>query len=307
MKILVMGGTTFVSKCFAMYAIEKGYTVDIFTRGKIHVDYEGVDEHLIGDRKKAEDLKRLIKKPYDYVVDISAYCRDDVKLLLQFLDTSRLKRYVMCSTISVYKSPEVGGIICEDSSRGFDEEFGGEYGDNKNLAEEYLMDSNIPVTIFRPTYIYGEHNNIFREAFLFESIERGKVNSLDDQWPVQFVYIWDLVKTFESCFHIEKSINQAYNVANPEELKWSEWIEAGFKAMDKRCEVSTYTEDELEEIEETVFPFWNMHARISVDKLIKHGLYVPNTSIDEGMKKSYEWYEELGEKNTEYKRKFDIK
>lgn len=35
MNILVMGGTEFVSASLTKYLIAKGYTVDIFTRGKL--------------------------------------------------------------------------------------------------------------------------------------------------------------------------------------------------------------------------------------------------------------------------------
>lgn len=295
MNILVMGGTTFVSKCFAMYAIEKGYTVDIFTRGKRKLDYEGVNQHLIGDRKNIEDLKRLITKPYDYVVDVSAYYEEDVQKLCQVLDTSKLKRYVFCSTMSVYMQPKEGELLKEDSPRGFDEFFGGAYGENKAKAEDYLMEQDIPVTIFRPAYIYGEYNNIFRDGYLFESIERGKINVLEDKYSVQFVYIWDLVKSFESCFHNDKSINQAYNVTNPTRINWSEWVEMGFYATGKKCEVEVYTEDMIEESDKEVFPFESGEIYGSVEKLKRDGLFVPNTDMREGLKNAYEWYKNNGQ------------
>lgn len=305
MNILVMGGTSFVSKCFAMFAIDMGYTVDIFTRGNIEVDYEGVNEHLIGDRKDTENLKKIITKAYDYIVDISAYFEEDVKMLCEVLDTSQLKRYVLCSTCSVYMMPPAGQTITEESPRGFDAIFGGDYGYNKMKAEDYLMEKDIPVTIFRPTYIYGEYNNVFRDAYLFESIENGKVNTLEDVCPVQFVYVWDLVKTFESCFHVDASINQAYNVTNPLPIRWSNWIEAGFYATGKEAEICIYTEEMVENSEVQIFPFGNADVLFSTDKLKKHGLFVPNTTIKDGLKKTYNWYKTVGP-SVITKRRFDI-
>ena len=73
MKVLVMGGTEFVSSSLAEYLISKGYTVDIFTRGIKEIKYEGIRKHLKGDRKLIEDLERnLSDEMYDYVFDISA-------------------------------------------------------------------------------------------------------------------------------------------------------------------------------------------------------------------------------------------
>lgn len=305
MKMLVMGGTSFVSKCFAMYAIEKGYTVDIFTRGRSQLDYEGVNEQIIGDRRNIEDLQKLSKKSYDYVVDICAYTQDDVSMLSEALDTKNIKRYVLCSTCSVYMMPEDGKIVDEESPKGFDKFYGGDYGYNKMKAEEYLLNSDIPVTIFRPTYIYGEHNNIFRDAYLFESIERGKVNTIEDIYPSQFVYVWDLVKSFESCLNNDKSIDQAYNVVNETPVNWSDWVEAGFYAVGKRAKVCVFTQEMLKNTQEQVFPFGNADIFFSGEKLKEHGLYVPKTSLREGLKNAYAWYKTV-EPSIINKRRFEI-
>lgn len=285
-----MGGTAFVSKCFAMHAIEKGYTVDIFTRGRLKVDYLGINEHLIGDRKNTDDLKRLVTKSYDYVVDFSAYFEEDIAKLSEVLDRTNLKRYVFCSTCSVYMAPKEGKVLNEEYPRGMDEYFGGEYGYNKMKAEDYLINSGVPYTIFRPTYIYGEYNYVFRDAYLFDSIERGKVNVLEDKCEVQFVYVRDLAKTFESCFHIEASINQAYNLANPKPINWSTWLDAGFYATGKTADVCVYTDEMLDEAGVRIFPFGNADIKFSIQKLKDHGLYVPDTEFKEGLKSAYEWY-----------------
>ena len=59
MKILIMGGTKFVSRALAMYLIEKGHEVSIFTRNKAAVDYTGIAKHYIGDRRVLADLRQL--------------------------------------------------------------------------------------------------------------------------------------------------------------------------------------------------------------------------------------------------------
>ncbi|MBZ9687387.1 NAD-dependent epimerase/dehydratase family protein [Clostridium estertheticum] len=73
MKILVMGGTEFVSSSLTKYLISKGYIVDIFTRGIKSIKYNGIRKHLKGDRKSIEDLKvNISNEKYDYIFDISA-------------------------------------------------------------------------------------------------------------------------------------------------------------------------------------------------------------------------------------------
>lgn len=295
MKLLVMGGTSFVSKAFAMYAIKKGYTVDIFTRGRTAVDYEGVNQHLVGDRRNEEDIKKLITEAYDYVVDVNPYFEEDVRLLCEALDTSQLKRYVMCSTASVYMAPEGGKPLTEDSPRGFDAAFGGDYGLNKMKAEDYLLAQDVPVTIFRPTYIYGEYNNIYRDAFLFDSIESGHINVLEDGCKIGFIYIGDLVRTMESCFEVPESINQAYNVSHPEPLSWSRWLKAGIDAVGKKPNVTICTDPMIEETGKRIFPFGQGDIEVTVDKLSQDGLYTPNTPFEEGIKNAYDWYQKEGQ------------
>ena len=103
MKILVMGGTEFVSSSLTKYLISKGYIVDIFTRGIKLIKYDGIRKHLKGDRKSIEDLKvNISNESYDYIFDISAYVKEDVEKLVAILNKDNLKRYVFCSSGAVY-------------------------------------------------------------------------------------------------------------------------------------------------------------------------------------------------------------
>ncbi len=132
MKVLVMGGTEFVSSSLAKHLISKGYTVDIFTRGIKEIKYEGIRKHLKGDRKLIEDLDRnLLGESYDYVFDISAYVKEDVKKLVKVLKRDNLKRYVFCSSGAVYVPSE--DMIAEDFARGENYNWGA-YGYDKKEA-----------------------------------------------------------------------------------------------------------------------------------------------------------------------------
>ncbi len=55
-SILIMGGTTFVSRCLAKYLIDQGYDVDILTRGLKTIDYDGYKNHLI----KKESIQSVL-------------------------------------------------------------------------------------------------------------------------------------------------------------------------------------------------------------------------------------------------------
>lgn len=293
MKVLVMGGTEFVSSSLAKHLISKGYTVDIFTRGIKEIKYEGIRKHLKGDRKLIEDLERnLSDERYDYVFDISAYVKDDVKKLVKVLNRDNLKRYVFCSSGAVYVPSEE--MITEDFARGENYNWGS-YGLDKKEAEDYLFEmweiEKFPITIFRPTYIYGEENNLYREAYLFDRISNG----LDIPIPsgnkkTQFIHISDLVKVFESAIKADKSIGQAYNVTHPDIITWNTLVNIVMGVVNKK--VNTVEVDEERENINTreYFPFRNVTYLLDTKKSEEHGLYMPKLNLSEGLGITFNYY-----------------
>jgi len=293
MEVLVMGGTQFVSSSIAKHLIEKGNEVDIFTRGRNTVDYDGIRNHIKGDRKSVTDLKNgLEEKQYDVVFDISAYTKEDVESLVSVLDRSRLKNYIFCSSGSVYEITK--DIVTEDYPRGVNENWG-DYGLNKKNVEDYLFSlyekEGFPIAIFRPTYIYGEGNNLYREIYLFDRID----SELTLPIPAgdsknQFVHIKDLVKVFESAMYSDKAIGNAYNLTHPEKVSWEYLIETAMEVVGKEIEIKKIDYDNLGVEVRRFFPFRDVTYLLSIEKLEKDGLYVPTTNLREGLEKAYSWY-----------------
>lgn len=293
MKILVMGGTEFVSSSVAKYFIGKDYIVDIFTRGNKAVQYYGIRKHLKGDRKSIEDLRvNILNEKYDYVFDISAYTKDDVEKLTMVLNRDNLKRYVFCSSGAVYVPSN--DMVTEEFTRGENINWGS-YGLNKKEAEDYLFqlykNEKFPVTIFRPTYIYGQENNLYREIYLFDRITKGlDIPIPDENKKTQFIYINDLVKVFESAIYTDKAIGHAYNVTNSEIVTWQQLVETVINVMDKKVNIRKINDKKINIGTREYFPFRNVTYLLDTQKLQIHGLYVPKINLFEGISLSYKWY-----------------
>ncbi|QNO16713.1 NAD-dependent epimerase/dehydratase family protein [Alkalicella caledoniensis] len=293
MKILVMGGTEFVSSSMAKYLISKGYTVDVFTRGIKPLNYEGLRKHLKGDRKSTLDLKANIgNEKYHYVFDISAYTKEDVEKLTNVLDRESLKRYVFCSSGAVYIPSDE--MVSEDFAKGENANWGA-YGLGKKEAEDYLFklwgDDKFPMTIFRPTYIYGEDNNLLREKYLFNRISKSlDVPIPDGDKKNQFIYISDLVRILESAIHTEKSAGQAYNATHPQLVTWEKLVQAAIKAVNIEVKIKKIDSKREDVKLGEYFIFRNINYILSLEKAQKDGLYVPKIDIQEGMKLAYKWY-----------------
>ena len=293
MEILVMGGTQFVSSSVAKHLIEEGNEVDVFTRGNNSINYNGVRNHIKGNRKSKEDLKtRLEDKKYDFVFDISAYTKEDIELLTSVLDRTKLKNYIFCSSGSVYEATEE--VIGEDYPRGFNENWG-DYWLNKKKAEDYLFSlyerEDFPITIFRPSYIYGEGNNLYREAYLFDRISNKSVLPIPSgNNKNQFIYIKDLVKTFESIMYSEKAIGKAYNLTHPEKVSWEYLIETVMGVVGKEIELKKIDYDNLGVELRRFFPFRDVTYLLSIERLEEDELYIPKINLREGLEKAYNWY-----------------
>lgn len=292
MNILVMGGTEFVSRGVVEHFVNLGYTVDIFTRGIKKTTYAGYRHQYIGDRHHAKSLKQLMHYQYEYIIDISAYTKEDVKLLLDAVDTTKLKRYVFCSSGAVY-SPN-SGLIKESDERGENSNWR-KYGLDKLEAENYLLEAfktdKLPVTIFRPTYLYGPNNNLYRESYFFDMLSNARPiplpNSLN---KTQFLHIHDLVLFVQSMLENDICIGQTYNVTHDHIYDFNQLIDV-FEAVTKMghhrilVDISVYTTSRK------YFPYRDVTYTLSTEKLKAHGLHVPQFDLYKGLEQTYKWYQ----------------
>ncbi len=293
-----MGGTEFVSRAVAKFLISKDYVVDIFTRGQKQVDYKGVRNHLVGDRKNKKSLKQALgNRSYEYVVDVSAYTKEDVQLLTDVINRDILKKYVFCSTGGVYVPSDE--IMAEDFERGENYNWL-QYGLDKKEAEDYLIGlfekDNFPFTSFRPTYIYGEGNNLYREYYFFDVISNGAIVPIPEgNTTTQFLYIDDLVRTFESALSSKPAIGQCYNITHSEILSWKDMIDVYREVLQKPVEIKEITQDMIKAYNidrvRAFYPYRDVTYKLSTEKLKKDGLYVPQINLTEGLKLAYKIYQ----------------
>lgn len=104
MRILVLGGSWFLGRAVAQGALDRGWEVTVFNRGRSGHAPEGV-RPVHGDRTIAEDLVRLAGEgPWDAVVDTSAseMAPRDVLAGARVLEPAA-GRYVYVSTVNAYR------------------------------------------------------------------------------------------------------------------------------------------------------------------------------------------------------------
>lgn len=131
-RVLITGGTTFVSKYVAQYFQEHRYEVYVLNRNT-KPQVQGVtlidaDRHDLGDR-----LKEI---HFDIVADVTAYDSTDIVDLCDALGS--FEQYIMISSSAVYPDNEIQPFK-EDSKKAINK-FWGKYGTDKIEAENSLLD-----------------------------------------------------------------------------------------------------------------------------------------------------------------------
>ncbi|WP_327678259.1 NAD-dependent epimerase/dehydratase family protein [Kitasatospora sp. NBC_00458] len=101
MKILLLGGSSFLGRAFASEALARGHEVTTFNRGRSGTDLTGV-EAVRGDRDSADDLARLADgRHWDAVVDTSAQQPAQTALSARLLH-GRTDRYTLVSSVHAF-------------------------------------------------------------------------------------------------------------------------------------------------------------------------------------------------------------
>ncbi len=278
MKILVTGGTTFVSKYVAEHFVNKNHEVYVLNRNS-RKQIDGVN--LINcDRTMLKN--RLKGKYFDVILDITAYNEYDIKTLLS--SGVEFNDYIFISSSAVYpeKNPQP---FTEEQPCGKNSIWG-DYGLNKLKAEKYLTDNFSPAYILRPPYFYGIYENLYREAFVFDCAEKDRVFYLPKNvdMKLQFFNVCDLCRFIEIILnkHPEKRI---FNVGNKDTVTVREWVELCYKAVGKDVKFKNVPESYEQR---DYFCFYNYEYILDVTK--QNGLMPDTLPLMQGLKREYNWY-----------------
>lgn len=285
-KILVTGGTTFVSRYVAEYFVNTGYEVYVLNRNS-KPQVQGV-KLIEGDR---HNLNGILKGfSFDVVADITAYNEKDIVDFVKELGS--YGQYIMISSSAVY--PEYGTQPFIEESEKSENKYWGAYGTDKIAAEKALLERVKDAYILRPPYLYGPMNNVYREAFVFDCAlaDRKFYLPKDGEMKLQFFHVKDLCKLMEVIIK-EQPEEHILNVGNVESVSIKEWVIKCYKSLGK---IPTFVNvyDEIEQ--RSYFSFYNYEYYLDVSRQGK--IYPETIALEDGLKDAAEWYlEHSGEVN----------
>lgn len=309
-----MGGTRFNGLFVTLELYSQGHDVTIFNRGRTEAEIPPEVHRLYGDRKDHDRLWEAVSgKEFDCVIDVNAYTVDDVSSMVEMLD-GRTGHYIFVSTANVYAPSEVYPIT-EDFP--LDEAgAGGDYPAGKVACETYLRRAHrqrgFPYTIARLSLVYGPRNfSPYREQMMFMRLLKGRRILLPGPGDTltQPGYVEDGVQALVRMMGNKKIFGEAYNVAGPQAVTDSGYVGTLAAITGVEPEVVHIPADDMDAVA-AVMPYpltlrisrtnlrWSENVVCSVEKLKDHVGYWPGHTLEQGMRRTFEWFqrEKLSEK-----------
>lgn len=298
MKILVLGGTSFLGRHFVDIALQQGHVLTLLNRGRTNPDLFGNEvEKITVDRDG--DLTELDGKSWDAALDTSGYLPRVVRKSAEKL-ADKVEHYTFISSISVYADPfgeadetaQVGTL--EDETT---EEITGEtYGPLKVLcegaAEEVFGDRCL---VIRPGLIVGPHDPTDRFTYWPARIaEGGEVLAPGNpKAQVQIIDARDLAGW--NLRLIDEKKSGVFNATGPAELlTMQEMLDVTNEALGQKASFTWVPSEFL--IAQQVGPWMEMPLwlgsdeagmKADVTKAVDAGLTFRQT--EEISKDTYEW------------------
>jgi 2'-hydroxyisoflavone reductase len=196
MRLLIIGGTSFLGRATAHEALRRGAQVTTFNRGRSAPDVAGV-EAVRGDRRSDDDLAQLAGRSFDVVVDTCGFVPEVVGRSAKLL-AGAAGRYVFVSSLSAVttwpNAPTPDGADGQDcpSDAGPDD---GDYGRLKAGCERAVTEVfGDRATVLRAGLILGPHENVGRLPWWLTRIAAGGevLAPGDPDLPLQLVDARDL-------------------------------------------------------------------------------------------------------------------
>ncbi|MCE0496359.1 MAG: NAD-dependent epimerase/dehydratase family protein [Methylacidiphilales bacterium] len=290
MRLLIIGGSGFVSGTLAREALQAGWEVTVVTRGQRPMP-EGA-ACIRADRNDPAAFARAMKEQpgdWDLVADCIGMTPEHAEQDIE-LWSGRAGRFVFVSTDFVYDYRDRQRPQAEYDARFAEEGYGGA----KRLAEEVLLWADpvrLPWTILRPSHIYGPGSLLgclplqSRDPELLERLRRGEpLRLLDGGRLLQHpIFAADLARTILSVPAAPGVTGQILNVAGPDVVVSSRYYEVIAEAVGATVSIESIDLEGhlLAHPEQGPFCCDRVY---DMTALSRSGLAIPTTRLHDGLR-----------------------
>jgi nucleoside-diphosphate-sugar epimerase len=227
-RVLVAGGTEFISLHLVRALLREGRQVTVLNRGRQPGRLPAGVRALVADRKDHASLRKaLAGERFDGLVDVTyaPTTGEDVEALVDAPAAAGHVLFVSTGRVYDHARPIP---FDEDTPRTL---YWGEYAKNKIEGEDVLLrrhrERGLPVTIVRPTHVYGPLNTRNNETFFFDRLARGRPVLVPDGggWLRQLGHVEDLADALAAMLGTPAAFGRSYNVTGEEAITQVGFVE----------------------------------------------------------------------------------
>src|SRR5712691_922040 len=302
MRVLIMGGTEFISLHLVQSLLRRGHHVTVFNRGRRPERLPAGVEGVVGDRKDHAGLReRLRGRRFDGVYDITyaPTLGEDVAALADALEGQ--PHVVFISTGRVYDHT-LPIPYSEETPRGV---YWGDYARHKIAGEDALLERHrargLPVTVVRPTHVMGPLNTRNNETFFMDRIFRGRPVLVPGHggWLRQFGHVEDLAEVMAALLGDPRSHGRAYNVTGEDVVSQVGSVELIAEIMGRPVALRHFDPALLKSFDKPGPVFgqnllYECHAVHTTTRLRAELGLRPRYTLHAGLAQTWEWYEREG-------------
>jgi UDP-glucose 4-epimerase len=216
----------------------------------------------------------------------------DVTAVLDALE-GRLGQAVLISTGRVYDHA-LPIPFDEDTPRNL---YWGDYARNKIEGEDVLFarhrERGLPITIVRPTHVYGPLNTRNNETFVFDRLVRGRPVLVPGHggWLRQFGHVEDLADAIVACLGVPAAYGRAYNVTGEEVVTQVGFAEVIADVTRQRLEIVHVPAKAVGFGQNLVY---DCHAVYTTDRIRAELGVRSRYTLAAGLAQTFEWYLQEG-------------
>ncbi len=308
LKILILGGTSFLGPHQIAYALQQGHSISTFTRGKteptIHKELFKEVEQLVGDRE--DNLEALKGRRWDVVIDNSGRKVSWTKASAELLKDS-CELYMYISSVSVFYPYYKANLKEEDAlvlkvpatTEDEDEKMTYDYGVMKANSENIAMEvfGKDRTIIVRPTFMTGPADRTNRFMYWPTQLAKGGdvIIPGKEHDPVQFIDVRDIAKWMIHL--IENKTTGIFNGVGPvSRMTVPAFVYGAHAAFSSRVNFIKIDDEKfLKENDLTFLAPWVLNmkkyygiSRVDNSKAIESGLRF--TPLATTVKDTYDWW-----------------
>ena len=289
--LLIIGGSGFIGKNLIKHLKTKYDITSLSRTSKV----QGV-KNLNLDLNNS-NFSFLSKNKFEYVVYLGTISSpkeaelkpqetfdSNVTTMQRFLEKSKelnLKKIILLSSVVLYSSGKQNKLDENSETSPFSSIYNYSKYLLESLAEFYRRKYSMPITVFRLANTYGPFQNTQKAPYLIpnlfqQALEKGKMEVWNAAPIRDWVFIDDVVKVLSKELH--KKDGGIFNLGTGE----------GRSVRDVAKIIASLTGTSFSDLNRPVEPPYSVIC--NTEKLKERVGYVPSTTLEEGLKSTYNYF-----------------